>query len=207
MPQRVGAGIAIFAVAFTVLWPHIHNQWKQEKSSATTGGLIAENDGKDHSRDPLVIRIGDSGTTIHYVGPISGEAFTSPSGVTYHQGISLERVEGKLLVSATILDRDNNIIATIDKNHWRVAKGPSIWDKNYSDDTLEIQDSRGRVIFQIRLKPAEIELQWEWANDSATGVTGGMSVVGKYSKEKGITPRFLYPSDEHWSELSAQYVR
>jgi hypothetical protein len=108
-----------------------------------------------------------------------------------------------ILISASVLDENHNLLATIEDNHWRIEKPGTV--KNYNDDSLEIKDSRGRVIFQIRLLATEVWLQWElMKTDTAASA---IEEDGKYSKAQGITPMFKYPSEEHWGELSGNYLK
>jgi len=184
------------------LWHGQHAQWKQEKAGLISGDLEAQDYGLLRPEDPLLIRIGDGESTLKYTGPIDQDIFRSPSGIAYYEHFALERDKGKILISATVHDVNHNLVATIEKNHWRLER-QGISDKNYSDDSLEIKDLQGRVIFQIRLLAKEVRLQWEWARSDTR--TGGIMEDGKYSLEKGITPMFKYPSEEFWGELSGNY--
>jgi hypothetical protein len=136
--------------------------------------LEAQDYGLLRPEDPLLIRIGDGESTLKYTGPIDQDIFRSPSGIAYYEHFALERDKGKILISATVHDVNHNLVATIEKNHWRLER-QGISDKNYSDDSLEIKDLQGRVIFQIRLLAKEVRLQWEWArSDTRTGASWRM---------------------------------
>jgi hypothetical protein len=189
---------------FVFAWLTIYSQWKVEKSKATSGELVAQGPKVLYASSPVFIRGGDGQSRIRFSSPINAGIFVFPTGATYSHNFSLENENGTILSTASILDRNHNLLAAIEKNHWRTWKGQSA-EYNYDDDSLETKDLRGHVMFQVRLLPEEIWLHWEW--DSTDAQIGGITENGKYSQEKGITPMFKYPSEEHWGELSGNYGR
>jgi hypothetical protein len=201
--QKILLIVFLLACSYVFIWPLVDHRWRKEMAAETSGDLVAGDDGMDHSRDPRTIRIGDGPTTVNAVGPDGKPTFSSPDGVTYYEDLTLERIKGRLTLSAHIIDGNKNQVASIENNHW-VVYPSAIGDKNYNADSLEIKDSRGRVIFQVRLLEKEIRLQWEFARDD--NKTGEVEESGKYSKEKGILPMFKYPSNEHRAELSGDYA-
>jgi hypothetical protein len=70
------------------------------------------------------------------------------------------------------------------------------WDKNYTDDSLEVKDGRGRVVLQVRMLPDRVEFQAEYPDGDT-----GLLEDGFYSKEDGITPMFKYPSSDYWRDF------
>lgn len=71
---------------------------------------------------------------------------------------TVESSDGNIKVSTRITDSDGNLIAKIVRNEWKVFPGRS-WDRNYSDDALEVRDSRGLVVLQVRTYPDRIQIQ------------------------------------------------
>jgi hypothetical protein len=56
----------------------------------------------------------------------------------------IESIDGKIKVSTQIHDLNDNLIVELDRNEWKV--GPSAFDRNFTDDTLEVRDSSGAVV-------------------------------------------------------------
>jgi len=98
----------------------------------------------------------------------------------------------------TRLRRDDKLIVEIVRNHWTVNKANS-WDKNYDDDSLEVKDSRVRVVLQVRIFPDAVHLQVEFR--SGRGANSYFVEDGQYTEGDGIRPMFLYPSTDHWGEF------
>jgi hypothetical protein len=182
--------IVLFGASFQSL---ARTQWRKEKSEALRGELVAVDDDRDHSSEPPVIQVGDSLVTFTWTGDASDPTFFNANG----DKIRLRRVGNKLLFSTTIKDLHDNLIVEIKDNHWHVSpEKSSCWDKNYTDDSLEVKDGRGRVVLQVRVLPNKIKLQAEWPLMDSSLVQ-----QHKYTKEDGIIPRFKYPSDDYWGEL------
>jgi hypothetical protein len=106
-------------------------------------------------------------------------------------------VGNEIKFSTTVRDSRQNLIVEITDNRWRVSpEKANCWDKNYTKDSLEVKDGRGRVVLQVRLFPDRVQFQVEWPQ-----VGGGVVWDNKSSKETGIVPRFKYPSEDYWGEL------
>jgi hypothetical protein len=80
----------------------------------------------------------------------------------------IERIDGKLKLSTKITDENGNLMAEIQKNEWKLSPPPNTWDRNYRDDALEVIDSKGLVVLQVRMLPSKIQLQ---------GALGGRTLV------------------------------
>jgi hypothetical protein len=160
-----------------------------------------------------IMEIGDSGAKLEFGGP-QGDALFKFFG---RSEILLESVGGKLMVSSQLFDEDGKLSAELIQNDWKVAPPPKTWDRNYTDNSLEVKNAKGNVILQIRMLPDRIQLQGEWRSengdgvqlakvrDPRTGVWGGGIVLFKKSKEAEfrttIKPIFRYPSTLHFGEL------
>jgi hypothetical protein len=198
--QRVMNTLALTCLFVLGFWSIAHAQWRQEKAIATSGDLAAKSDGKDHSSEPPKLRIGpNGGVTIAWTGTQGSPMFNA-----YMDKIKLVRLNGKILLSTTVRDDNGNLIADIHDNHWKVYYISS--DHNYTDDSLEVQDAKGRVVLQVKVLPDVVELQEEWGGRALTGPSGvtipagGLFQAGKQSDKEGIVPLFKYPSDLYWGE-------
>lgn len=126
----------------------------------------------------------------------------------------VENIDGEAKVSAQMLDREGHLIAELARNEWKVAPPPSAWDRNYSDDALEVRDARGMVILQVKALKDRVQLQGLWWIDMGppNGVRqltvrenpdGGAQFIisPQDATPPPIEPMFEYPSDRHLGEL------
>jgi hypothetical protein len=74
----------------------------------------------------------------------------------------VENVCGKIKVSSQIFDREGHLIVELVRNEWKVAPPPRTWDRNYTDDALEVRDGRGLVVLQVRALIDCIQIQGLW---------------------------------------------
>jgi len=126
----------------------------------------------------------------------------------------IESIDGKIKVSTQIHDLNDNLIVELDRNEWKV--GPSAFDRNFTDDTLEVRDSSGAVVLQVKVLPGIIQLQGMWWINLGppNGIVrffirgnpkngGQIIIVPKFNKDPlpVIDPMFNYPSDRHMGEL------
>jgi len=140
------------------------------------------------------IEIGDSGMSF---------------GSLNFQGSELlvELIDGKAKISSEIRAENGDIIAKIKRNEWQAIQ-PKILDRNYNDDALEVINSKGRVVLQIKVLPTTIQIQGEWWGANGYGdralktPEGGMEIIGlshdSNPDEPSIQPMFLYPSELHF---------
>lgn len=184
----------IFAAAvIAILWLTVLSPiYARQHAALLSGVLHTPSDGKDHSNETPALQLSEG-----------GPAFTgnNPLGIPNNRW-SMHRDKNEILFSTTVRDKDGLLIVDIKDNHWTVASSTAqCWDKNYTDDSLEILDGHGRVVLQVIMKPTKIVFQAEYAD------LGGAFIDGRiYSKEKGIPPRFKYPSSDHWGELAAAFI-
>jgi len=127
------------------------------------------------------------------------------------------RVEYGMLgpvVSTTVRDRHGHIVATINKNHWRVYP-PFCQEKNYTEDALEVLDNSLHVVLQVKLLLDRVQVQGEWWDNQGHGLRISKSPDSKRGqvahlgplikgKEALIQPMFQYPSKHHWQEFVAE---
>ena len=119
-----------------------------------------------------------------------------------------------LKISTKIRNKNGEIVAELVGNEWK-TKPERIWDRNYSDNALEIMDMTGDVILQVVLKEDVVQFAAKMYSSSGQGVGLGstedpeLGVVGVIELtgaehrelELRIEPIFEYPSDLHLGEF------
>lgn len=130
----------------------------------------------------------------------------------YDSRLILENGPSGVEVSTTIRDREGNVIVQIEKNQWRVAAPPICYDKNFTENALEVKDRRDHVVLQLTLLSDGVRIQAEWHDDFAHGfmVRGNADPNHPWAWElEGpnhvittlIPPMFKYPSSEYLGEF------
>jgi hypothetical protein len=201
----------VFAVA---AWPLVRSQWREEKAAALEGDLIGAgpvvDDGKPHGFPML-----QTGETTFIMTPDGVRdifPFFPDSGVRIEWG-----ARGWPLLTTTVRDHNENLVAEVIRNHWRVYPAYSA-ERNYTNDTLEVQDEAGHVVLQVRILRDRILLLGEWWDVQGNGVrimkpavvtpSDGSRVVRMNPQNQHldelIQPIFEYPSKDHWGELRKQ---
>jgi hypothetical protein len=165
------------------------------------------------SKDHVVKRrmeIGDSGAVFEFTGPAGDPLFEFAKDYN----LKIESVDGELKVSTKIRDPKRLLVAELIRNEWKVAPPPNSWDRNYNKDTVEVKNSSGDIVLQVRALPDRIQIQGEWWMDEVNGVRfvkdpkGSGAFMTKfgtaYRPEHApatIQPLFVYPSQTHLGEL------
>jgi hypothetical protein len=197
--KMVFAILATLVVLY-VTYPGIHTSYIKEKAKATSGDLVAKDDGKHHTSDFPELQIGPTGSS-----KLQWNGNPNPNATMFRANmdkLQLRMVNGKVLLSTTIRDQSNNLIATIEDNHWIVSTSTaSCWDHNYTDDSLEVLDGRGRVVLQVRVLPSIVQFQAEWNWDANTHIGSTINEDGWCTPSDGIKRRFKYPSELYWGQL------
>jgi hypothetical protein len=196
-------GLAIGGIVFYPLW-------KAEQAAKFEGDLLGAGMVfvDDVKRGFPMVQIGKG--TIFFMGP-DGVSDIFP--FFKDSGVKIETGKMGPLLTTTIRDRNGNLVGEVKQNHWKVYPQYCA-DKNYSKDALEVQDSAGHVVLQVRILPMTIQIQGEWWDTQGIGVrmleredpsTGSEVVRMNRQNQRSdalIKPMFLYPSKEHWSELA-----
>jgi hypothetical protein len=77
----------------------------------------------------------------------------SKDGVVLDDGkeplLQIRLVGGRILVSARIRDENGSLIAEMTDNEWKHQQAPAIFDRNYTQDVLEIKDRSETVALQV----------------------------------------------------------
>ena len=203
------AGALLFCVCFQSL---VREQWREEKAATLTGELCSFRSfwGTCYTPPVPLIQIGDSGSEIFWAGPGAMQMGEFANNV----GFRIEQGKHGIELSTPLLDRSGRKIAEIEKNHWTVIPQPGIWDKNYTQNSLEILDSREQVVLQIRFLSDRIQIAAEWrdqfgrgqewskcANSNQACISPWGSPQTELQNEVVIQPIFKYPSSEYLGEF------
>lgn len=194
--------VGVTALLTAVLYGAVVALWKEEKAAVHDGKLVAELslDGVDGD---YRLQIGKSGTCFE-------SSLPTPFDMVGDK-LKFGKHDGKLTFSTTVRDRSGNLVVEIKDNMWHV--GTSSWDKNYTRDSLEVLDGRGKVVFQMRLFTNGIQIQGEWNDESGAGVqlvqtdkTNSALIRFELSNQAVVKPIeieriFAYPSKKHFGRL------
>jgi hypothetical protein len=212
-PQKTAVAIGILAFSFAVFWPVVSHQWKAEKAAAVEGEIHVRH--KNKTPPARMVEVGASGGA-PLVYTLQDDAAVPGVRILNDAGLRIDVEDGEIKVSTPIRDRQGNLVMYMDKNHWHVTQ--HCLDKNYSDDSLEVLDGGGHVVFQMKLLADRVQLQGEWRDTLGNGVrliaqpkAGGIeiwhNIPGEASLIEFINTMFKYPSVNHWGELRASDER
>ena len=139
----------------------------------------------------------------------------SKDGVVFDDGksplLSIRQVQGRLLVNAEIRDDHGVVIAEMKDNEWKHQQAPAIFDRNYTQDVLEIKDNSGKVALQVANLGRTIAVAaifhcpngWTYM---AGPVEGGNSEIELRPPSQPLTSNIPaiceYPSDLHLGSCS-----
>lgn len=204
--RKLATCVLVILLGLSMFRKDIKARYTREVAAATSGFLAAS---KPSKWATPVIEFGDSGKVYTW------RPTDEPLRLLSDAGLSLKTGENGIEVSTTIRDQFGNRIAWIEGNHWYVDPRWAA-DKNFTDDALEVLDSGGHVVLQIRLLSDRVQMRGEWHDKFGRGaeisdctitghVTGCVSKFGPGWPEETnattINPLFEYPSDEHLGEF------
>jgi len=189
--------------------------WREEMAGALTGRFKPPH---GHPSDSVKFQFGP-----HAVGPYTwGGSKDAPLISGLGSYIQFGRnSSGDLVANTTIRDRDGHLLVEVINNEWRVAN--AAWEKNYTDNALEVKDGDGRVVFQLFLLADRAEIQAEWWDrdgngfrivevkdkpDSQESEKMGWVMVkmtrAYHPDDPAIQPMFKYPSKKYFGQLREQ---
>jgi len=189
-----------------VLWTTTVTAWKSEQASIMTGELEV-GPSNDLNSKPLVQVGPEADGTKWIIGVPNGDPWITIWG----DELLVRKDNGKILITTHVRDRNgSSVVVDIVDNKWTVSSLQNIsWDKNYTNNALEVKDGRDRVVFQVVLLPDVVRVQGEWWTEDKRGLrlvrpypfdrvrTGPVFVEmngGTYKFEFPIEPIFKYPS-------------
>lgn len=138
-----------------------------------------------------VLRLGDS--RIAWAGEPN-----KPILRVAEEPLTISLKDGKAEVSLVIRDNNGIILAGIRNNEWFVAQPPVTLDRNFNENSLEVINAKGEVIFQIQIVGEEVRLAGHFYTINGQGPSGIGPWLGKAPSGK----LFKYPSAEHPGELA-----
>jgi hypothetical protein len=149
------------------------------------------------------LELGDGGTVFVYAGK-EGE----PMFQIFKDSHITILIEDDQLKVSSIIRNKNGIIAELIKNEWKINPNNS-FDRNYSQNALEVKDNTGDIVFQVKHVGDRIQFQGKFydVNGNAVGIgkdrsgRGGV-ITFRPELELRIEPIFKYPSDLHLGELN-----
>jgi hypothetical protein len=125
---------------------------------------------------------------------------TKPAFVLADEPLFVRVQDGEAQLSVVIRDKDGIVLAAIRDNDWFVAPSRAL-DRNFNQNSLEVINSKGDVVFQVRVQGEEVHIAGSF-----------------YPKEGGPAPAYIgpwlhqlegkggslfkYPSGEHAGELN-----
>jgi hypothetical protein len=134
----------------------------------------------------------------------------TPDGVFLRDGadpvLSMRTSNGRLLVSTRIRDSEGALVAELVENEWELNKG-NYFDRNYTDQALEVRDRSGRVALQVAHFGDTVHLAGAFTcKNGWTNVMGPVGHKGAvmdirppgHAPEYSIPPIFEYPSALHF---------
>jgi hypothetical protein len=209
LPRRTQVVLSIISliVFVCIFLVTAKQQWRVERAAMLSGILTAP---KPHRRYPkAMLYLG--GVPFWWAGPPA----TPILEPLYDSNLTLESTEEGLKFSTIIRDRLGHIVVAVDKNKWSVSPEKSVcWDKNYTTNSLEVEDGRGHVVLQLIIFQDHIALQGEWRDDIGHGLRITRSsdsshpgalfdplLPGNETPQRTVQPMFKYPSSEHWGEM------
>jgi hypothetical protein len=137
-PLAFGLTVVGLILAIAVpLWQH-REVVKTERKTARSGQLAPA--------DPPAIEILRIGG-FNYALPQREVTVLADS--TGEPLLKINLTENRLLVDAVIRDRNGQLVATMRRNEWDV--GPLAYDRNYTDQVLEVLGTTGEVVTQVLL--------------------------------------------------------
>lgn len=178
-----------------------------QRATAVEGVLTP---GKPASNGQPIIRTEENGPSFSFNSDSSGPS-SLPPGV-YRSELEVHEGPSGVLLTTTVKDQGGNKVVEIKDNHWTVYPRYSS-DKNYTSNSLEVEDSSGEVVLQVTLIGSTPYVQAIWRDKFGAGselvsdengqqstATSWANPVDERKNERLISPNFLYPSSQHWGE-------
>lgn len=140
----------------------------------------------------------------------------SLSPILDDSGTRVEVIDGQTKVSLLLLDSNGEPVAKLTRNEWDWGGRPVSFDRNYNQDSLEVQDKSGHIVLQVTVLKDRIRLQMVCHRKNGNmsylvqinpHPTGARDALISFNNTAGdnldeiIQPMFKYPSALHFGEL------
>jgi hypothetical protein len=115
--------------------------------------------------------------------------------------LSVKMKDRKAVITTQIRDKDGSIIGKIIDNEWFVVSNPSVvLDKNFNNNSLEILNSKGDVIFQVRIIGNRVQIAgYFFRKDGSNAIT---LLPWLHESDKIDKTLFKYPSSKYQGILN-----
>jgi len=110
--------------------------------------------------------------------------------------LTISLVDSRVEVSIVVRDKNGIVLAAIRNNEWFVAPPPVTLDRNFNENSLEIINSKGEVIFQVQVFAEQVSIAGTFYNIKGEGANN----IGPSLSDKPSGRLFKYPSSEHPGE-------
>ncbi|MBA4121973.1 MAG: hypothetical protein H0X72_05880 [Acidobacteria bacterium] len=156
-----------------------------------------------NSSSESLLEFGSSGTILAFAQ--AGEVIKFAND----NALKLSTDTKGIKVSIAIKNKSGKLVAELIENEWKI-KHNDLWDRNYSQNALEVKDNAGDIIFQVRLIENRVQLQAKIYDSNGRGIGIHGDKEGGYLELTGtnrptldfkIEPIFKYPSDLHLGEF------
>lgn len=214
--RLISAAVLLIGIVFKIIL--LVKQSQQEATEKYVGVLEAKSKIPTSSDQNIVpkLQIANTGTIIWLDG---GDAAKFIHELLKDNNFKAVIEEGRLKVSMTIIDKDGEIVAEIARNEWKVNPNNS-FDRNYSTDSLEVKDSLGDIILQLRLVADRVQIQGRFYRSKSKLYSIekviGAEIGDEYEDDEWVNihlitkdfpaklkirPMFKYPSDLHMGKF------
>lgn len=181
-------GLLSLLIALIGLWFY----FKDKRLDTTTGYLS--------SRNPPLKKYISVGS-VRFIIDAPNNVFLRDDDVPV---LSLREANHRLFVSTTIRNENGELIAELLDNEWKLNKN-AIFDRNYTDNILEVREQNGRVALQVVDFGDTIHVEGIFrCRNGWTTVLGHVEGGALMDiKPPGSEPKFeirqicRYPSDQH----------
>lgn len=139
-----------------------YREQSRKKALETTSGTLESIDILDTDKDIYpILEIGNSETFFHIRPNTNDETVVAIKQFLKLLNIAIIQEDGRMKLSAEFRDSSGNLVAEINKNEWihKSLESDLIWDRNYTNNALEVKDSKGRIILQVIMKEDRIQFQ------------------------------------------------
>lgn len=128
----------------------------------------------------------------------------------------IESIKGRVKLSLSLLDANGDVVARLNRNEWDWSGRPVSFDRNYSQDSIEVQDKSGHIVLQVTALPDRVRLQLVCFRQNGKLAylvqvkqfpTGARDALISFNNTANddlrtiIKPMFQYPSSLHLGEL------
>lgn len=191
---------------------------KEKAINANTGTLARTYILEPHKNIYPQLEIGNSGAIFIFGGT---DACNTNASIRIMEnlfkinGLIIYTDHGIVTLSAKFRNAQGKLVAKIIQNEWKHKPLGSdvIWDRNYSDDAIEVKDGKGCIVLQVRLLTDRIQLQGIFHNEDGRGLALYESNSEEYpgglfnpnvtaDNYPDIKPIFKYSSNKYLGVLS-----